>query len=96
MNQIKQKTTTREKIGSKEKEIFEKTLVIKNDDINTFDWIIQSLIEVCEHSPEQAEQCALIIHFKGKASVNHGETKKLTPQKKRLVERGIDAIIASV
>jgi ATP-dependent Clp protease adaptor protein ClpS len=40
-------------------------LIVWNDDINTFDWVIKTLIEVCKHEPEQAEQCAMIVHFKG-------------------------------
>lgn len=68
-------------------------LVVKNDDFNTFDWIIESLIEVCNHSREQAEQCAYLVHYKGKAYVKSGTEKLLTPMKEELQNRGIDAII---
>ena len=47
-------------------------LVVHNDEVNTFDWVIQSLVEICRHSVEQAEQCAMIIHFKGKYAVRQG------------------------
>lgn len=51
----------------------ERELILFNDDINTFDFVIQTLIDVCEHEPEQAEQCAMIAHFKGKCGVKKGE-----------------------
>ena len=41
-------------------------IVLYNDDVNTFDWVIESLIEVCEHEPLQAEQCTILVHYKGK------------------------------
>ena len=56
-------------------------IIIYNDDINTFDWVIASLIELCKHSPIQAEQCTLLIHLKGKASVKEGLKKRLNGQK---------------
>lgn len=68
-------------------------LIVWNDDVNTFDWVIDSLVEVCEHSPEQAEQCALFIHFKGKYSVKKGSFEFLRPQAEALIDRGIQATI---
>ena len=68
-------------------------LVIHNDDYNTFDWVIQALIEVCKHSSEQAEQCAYIIHSKGKYAVKHGSMERLKPMKDAITDRGIDATI---
>ncbi|GAB2788155.1 ATP-dependent Clp protease adaptor ClpS [Rhabdobacter roseus] len=70
-----------------------KSLVVFNDEVNTFDWVIQTLIEVCEHGPEQAEQCTLIIHFKGKCSVKEGEFEKLAPMRNEICRRGISAEI---
>lgn len=70
-----------------------KQLIVHNDDINTFDWVIQSLVEICKHTEEQAEQCSLIIHFKGKASVREGEFDELYPMKTGLNDRGISATI---
>jgi ATP-dependent Clp protease adaptor protein ClpS len=68
-------------------------LVIFNDHINTFEHVISTLIRVCEHSPEQAEQCTWIIHHKGKCTVKSGELDKLQPMKEAICEVGIDAKI---
>ena len=70
-----------------------KTLVVHNDDVNTFDWVIESLIEICGHSEEQAEQLTLIVHFKGRAIVKEGTYEKLQPLKTGLTDRGINATI---
>ena len=68
-------------------------LIVWNDDVNTFDWVIQSLVEVCDHSPEQAEQCALFIHHKGKYGVKKGSFDFLRPRAEALIDRGIQATI---
>ena len=68
-------------------------LIIWNDDINTFDWVIETLIEVCGHTAEQAEQCAFIIHFKGKYAVKQGSYDELKPQCDAITDRGIGATI---
>lgn len=68
-------------------------LVIFNDDVNTFDWVIQCLMEVCQHTEEQAEQLSLIIHFKGKATVKTGSYEDLVPRKDALIERGLSVVI---
>ena len=68
-------------------------LVIWNDDINTFDWVIETLIEICGHTAEQAEQCAFIIHFKGKYAVKQGSYDELKPQCDAITDRGIGATI---
>lgn len=68
-------------------------LIVWNDDVNTFDWVAQSLIEVCDHSPEQAEQCTLLIHYKGKCQVKSGAFEDLVPMKDALHDRGISADI---
>jgi ATP-dependent Clp protease adaptor protein ClpS len=68
-------------------------LIVWNDDVNTFDWVIESLMAICEHSPEQAEQCSLIIHHKGKCGVKKGSFEILRPQCEALIERGINATI---
>ncbi len=69
------------------------SLIIFNDDVNTFDFVIDSLIKVCEHEVVQAEQCTWIIHYNGKCAVKDGSVESLTPMKKALRERGIDAKI---
>jgi ATP-dependent Clp protease adaptor protein ClpS len=70
-----------------------KKLVVYNDDINTFDWVIDTLITVCRHSNEQAEQCTLIIHFKGKCAVKEGEFDELAGMRNEICRRGISAEI---
>ncbi|CAL1516892.1 ATP-dependent Clp protease adaptor ClpS [Chitinophaga sp. MM2321] len=76
-----------------EDEQFPFSLIVWNDEVNTFDWVISSLIEVCGHSHQQAEQCALIIHHNGKYAVKQGEYLKLRPLCEALLERGISATI---
>ena len=68
-------------------------LIVYNDDFNTFDWVIQCFMEVCNHTFEQSEQLSLIVHYKGKAIVKTGAFKKLKPMKEALVERGLSAVI---
>ena len=68
-------------------------LIIWNDDVNTFEWVIQALIEVCGHTPEQAEQCAIIIDSKGKYAVKEGSYEKLKPLCDAITDRGINATI---
>ena len=68
-------------------------LIVWNDDVNTFDHVIETLIEVCSHTPEQAEQCALIVHNKGKCSVKKGDYETLKPMCDAITERGIGATI---
>lgn len=68
-------------------------IVVWNDDVNTFDWVIESLIAICSHSPEQAEQCAMLIHYKGKYAVKSGDFDTLRPQCEALIDRGISATI---
>jgi ATP-dependent Clp protease adaptor protein ClpS len=68
-----------------------KNLVVYNDDYNTFEHVIETLIRVCRHSTEQAEQCTLIIHHQGKCSVKKGSVSKLKPMKEAICDVGIDA-----
>jgi ATP-dependent Clp protease adaptor protein ClpS len=74
-------------------EQFPFSLVVWNDEVNTFDWVIQSLVEVCDHTQEQAEQCALIIHHNGKYAVKKGEYTDLKPMLEALLDRGISATL---
>ncbi|MDY0078586.1 MAG: ATP-dependent Clp protease adaptor ClpS [Bacteroidales bacterium] len=71
----------------------ERNLVLFNDDVNTFDFVIQTLVEVCEHTLEQAETCAWITHFKGKCAVKSGSYDKLIPYKQALLEKHLTASI---
>jgi ATP-dependent Clp protease adaptor protein ClpS len=68
-------------------------LVVFNDDINTFDHVTRTLIKVCKHTQEQAEQCTLIIHYKGKCQVKNGTFDFLRPMREAICEAGIDARI---
>ncbi len=70
-----------------------KDLVVFNDDFNTFDHVINTLIRVCKHTPEQAEQCTLLIHFKGKCTVRTGSYDQLNPMREAICDVGIDAKI---
>ncbi|MFT6814803.1 MAG: ATP-dependent Clp protease adaptor protein ClpS [Sphingobacteriales bacterium] len=68
-------------------------IIVLNDDVNTFDWVIESLVDILDHKVEQAEQCAYIIHYNGKCVVKSGELAKLKPLREGLTDRGIHAII---
>ncbi len=87
--------------GTKRKlsEIFEnrlvndKFLILHNDDVHSFDYVTLALIEICGHSYEQASQCTLITHYKGKCDVKRGAFKALRPLKEALIERKLNATI---
>ena len=66
-------------------------LVVFNDDVNTFEHVIDTLMDVCHHTPEQAEQCTLLIHYKGKCSVKNGSWEELVPMRNEICRRGISA-----
>ncbi len=68
-------------------------LIVWNDEVNTFDWVIDTLIEVCGHTAEQAEQCAMFIHTKGKYAVKKGSFDILKPMCDLITERGIGATV---
>jgi ATP-dependent Clp protease adaptor protein ClpS len=69
------------------------SLIVWNDEVNTFEWVIETLIEICHHSTEQAEQCAMIIHTQGKYAVKRGTYEELKPMCDAITERGIGATI---
>jgi ATP-dependent Clp protease adaptor protein ClpS len=69
------------------------SLVVWNDEVNSFEWVIQTLIEVCNQSTEQAEQCAMIIHTQGKYAVKRGSYDELKPLCDAITDRGIGATI---
>ena len=84
---------TFEALEKQEKKNLENHLVLFNDDVNTFDFVIESLIDVCLHDREQAEQCSIIIHNNGKCSVKSGTVDKLKPMADALLDRGLSATI---
>ena len=81
----------KKKVETKELKLYE--IVLYNDDYNTFDHVIETLIVVCEHTPEQAEQCSLLVHYKGKCTVKTGTYKDLEPRCGKLLEEGLSAEI---
>jgi len=91
------KTSYQEQILVEELEAIDTTekmeLVVFNDDFNTFDHVIETLIKVCRHTPEQAEQCTWLIHHKGKCTVRSGTFAFLKPMRDAICEAGIDAKI---
>ena len=81
-----------------EEEVLEKVddeneIIVYNDDVNTFDHVIEVLIKACDHEAMQAEQCALLIHYKGKCGVKSGSIKDLEPRCSKILEEGISAEI---
>lgn len=87
------KEKVRERVSLKETPSLNNEIVVYNDDVNTFDHVIDTLIRVCDHTPEQAEQCSLIVHYNGKCTVKTGALDKLKPQCLQLLEAGISAEI---
>lgn len=89
--------STKEKIQEKvlveEAISFDNEIVMYNDDVNTFDHVIDTLIKVCKHTSEQAEQCSLIVHYKGKCTVKTGSMNELKDQCSQLLEAGLSAEI---
>ena len=71
----------------------EHQIILYNDDFNTFDHVIESLINICDHSPVQAEQCTLIVHYKGKCTVKTGSYDDLEPRCSALLDAGLSAEI---
>lgn len=69
------------------------SLIVWNDEVNTFEWVIETLIEVCGHSYEQAEQCSFIIHFQGKYAVKKGGFDELKTMCDAITDRGIGATV---
>ena len=68
-------------------------IVLYNDDVNTFDHVIESLVKICDHTWEQAEQCTILVHYKGQCTVKSGELPKLKPQCASLQDAGLSAVI---
>ncbi|TLP77054.1 ATP-dependent Clp protease adaptor ClpS [Maribacter sp. ACAM166] len=89
--------STKEEISEEllleEETVQQNEIVLFNDEVNTFDHVINTLMSVCEHSPEQAEQCSLIVHYKGKCTVKTGEYVELKPQCSKLLQAGLSAEI---
>lgn len=82
-----------EELLLKEKTVKQNEIVLFNDDVNTFDHVIDTLIYACDHTPEQAEQCSIIVHYKGKCTVKTGPYDDLKPRCTKLLEAGLSAEI---
>lgn len=84
---------TSEELLLEEEVVTQNEIVLFNDDVNTFDHVIDTLIHVCDHTSEQAEQCSLIVHYKGKCTVKTGLYDDLKPRCSMLLEAGLSAEI---
>ena len=89
----KEQTSNLEEIGLLTETSPNYTLIVWNDEVNTFEWVIETLIEVCNHTQEQAEQCAMLIHTKGKYAVKNGDYETLKPKCDAITDRKIGATI---
>ncbi|HSQ47871.1 MAG: ATP-dependent Clp protease adaptor ClpS [Lutibacter sp.] len=87
------KRKIQEDVDVLEKEVNLHEIILFNDDVNTFDFVIDCLVEICDHTAEQAEQCALLVHYKGKCAVKTGEYDELKPRCTQLLTRGLSAEI---
>ncbi len=87
------KEKLQEEVLYSEKETNEYKIILYNDDVNTFDHVIDMLIHACDHTPEQAEQCSLIVHYKGKCEVKTGTYEDLKPRCSKLLQADLSAEI---
>ncbi len=91
--------STKEKIHEQkdvtvlEQEVPQHEIILFNDDVHTFDYVIDALIDVCEHDYIQAEQCTVLVHYKGKCAVKTGEYEELKPKCSKLLQLGLSAEI---
>jgi len=82
-----------EELLLEEEVIKQNEIVLFNDDVNTFDHVIDTLIYACDHTPEQAEQCSILVHYKGKCTVKTGSYEDLKPRCSKLLQAGLSAEI---
>ncbi len=87
------KEKKKEEVDILEQEVNQHEIVLFNDDVHTFEYVINSLIDVCNHTLEQAEQCTYLVHFKGKCAVKTGEFDELKPKCSKLLDLGLSAEI---
>lgn len=92
-NFMSAKEKTSEELLVEETVSTQNEIVLYNDDVNTFDHVIETLIYACDHTSQQAEQCSLIVHYKGKCTVKTGEYDDLKPRCSKLLEAGLSAEI---
>ncbi len=92
-SQNNQETQTDVVLAPEQVAVAGKQIILYNDDFNTFDHVIDSLVKICKHDTLQAEQCAYLVHYSGKCSVKNGSYKELEPICTALLERGLNAEI---
>lgn len=90
---LKEVTKTEEDVALLEEVAEQYQVLLYNDDVNTFDWVIECLIDICEHDELQAEQCALLVHFKGKAVVKKGELEEMKSICQALCDCNLSAVV---
>lgn len=83
----------KEQLLIEEEVVKQNEIVLFNDDVNTFDHVIDTLIYACDHEPLQAEQCAMLVHYKGKCAVKTGSYDDLKPRCSKLLQAGLSAVI---
>lgn len=88
-NQEKPQQESQEEVLVLEENERENRLVLYNDDVNTFDFVIECLIQICGHTLEQAEQCTILVHYKGKCVVKTGSIEVLKPMHQKLLSKGL-------
>ena len=86
-------TQTQEETDVLAKEVLSNKIVLFNDEVNSFDFVIDALIKVSGHEAIQAEQCTILVHFKGRCTVKEGEYDDLEPMCTALLDRGLTAEI---
>lgn len=86
-------TAVQDKVDVKEEIEKTRSLVLYNDDVHTFDYVIESLVKICNHELMQAEQCTWIVHYNGKCAVKEGDFRALRPMRQALSEKGLTAKI---
>lgn len=86
-------TYSNEEVDVLTEEAIDYKLIVWNDEVNTFEWVIATLMAVCGHQKEQAEQCTMLIHYKGKCAVKNGSFVELVAQRDAITERLINATI---
>ncbi|MCK5638995.1 MAG: ATP-dependent Clp protease adaptor ClpS [Flavobacteriaceae bacterium] len=87
------KEKTQENVDVLEQEVNQFEIILFNDDVHSFDFVIDSLINICDHSLEQAEQCTFLVHYKGKCAVKTGELRELKSKCTQLLNLGLSAEI---
>ena len=76
--------------------LYSSDLILFNNDVHSFEYVIETLVEVCDHEPFQAEQCTFIAHYKGRCAVKSGTYSELKPKSDEMMRRGLTVTIETV